>query len=209
MPGHTTQNQPNPTNSTNHFIFVLRHGLRKVFRPLFITKIVSSLARPGKTLPLPWRSSTYIAKNRRIRVAGIMAVFLLALLSVATVAPLTKKTEYTEAAKDAVQEDTTTISVATSGSATLDVAVQKIGGTFASSDTSGTTASFNVQTNNYTGYTLTLTNNSDGTLVNSENANSSNTKKDKNKNRNNTNSTHSTIITNITTSRGTITPRER
>ena len=211
MQGHTTHNQPNNNQLTNHsFIFVLRHGLRNIFRPLFITKIISSRIRPGATLPLPWRSSTYldfslgkkspaketskisemkvnsiseidhyISDSRRIRVAGISASFILALLTLLTLAPLTSSTNYTEAASS-LDDSTTTLTLTTGNTASLAISADSSNGTFATNDstsayyTSGSQAtSFTVTTNNYTGYTLTLTNSSDNTLV--DKSDSSNT----------------------------------
>ena len=195
MQGHTTQNQsnqPNPATSgaslsdrnpsvSNNSSFsvrkpiiVLRHGLRKVFRPLFITKIVSSHTRHSMALPLPWRSSTsdgssvrhYISGNRRIRIIGIVATFVLILLSVATIAPLTKKTEYTEAASGTASE--TSITIATTDYPTLDIAVNNSNGTFMETTNGSGQGSFSVTTTNYTGYTLSISaSDNTGTLVNS------------------------------------------
>ncbi|MBQ3413445.1 hypothetical protein IJH33_01175, partial [Candidatus Saccharibacteria bacterium] len=102
MQGHT-KHQSNHNQPNNHsFIFVLRHGLRKVFLGLYsYLKSFSSRIRHGVALPLPWRSRTfkpkinyYISNNRRIRIAGISSAFVLALLTIATLAPLTHNTEY-------------------------------------------------------------------------------------------------------------------
>ena len=183
MQGHTNHNQSKTNQS---FIFVLRHGLRNIFRPLFITKIISSRTRPGATLPLPWRSRTfkskinyYISSSRRMRIAGISASFILALLTLLTLAPLTSNANYTEAASS-LDDSTTTLTLTTGSTASLAISADSSNGTFATNDstsayyTSGSqAASFTVTTNNYTGYTLTLTNSSDNTLV--DESDSSNT----------------------------------
>ncbi len=163
MQGHTkhqsNHNQPN----NQSFIFVLRHGLRKVFLGLYsYLKSFSSRIRHGVALPLPWRSRTfkpkinyYISNNRRIRIAGISSAFVLALLTIATLAPLTHNTEYTGAIGTASE---TVLTLTTSNYPILDLAVNSSSGTFSETSSGNGQGSFTVTTTNYTGYTLSISN---------------------------------------------------
>ena len=170
MQGHT-KHQSNHNQPNNHsFIFVLRHGLRKVFLGLFsFLKSFSSRIRHGVALPLPWRSRTfkpkinyYISNNRRIRIAGISSAFVLALLTIATLAPLTHNTEYTGAIGTASE---TVLTLTTSNYPILDLAVNSSSGTFSETSSGNGQGSFTVTTTNYTGYTLSISNSDSDTAL--------------------------------------------
>ena len=170
MQGHT-KHQSNHNQPNNHsFIFVLRHGLRKVFLGLYsYLKSFSSRIRHGVALPLPWRSRTfkpkinyYISNNRRIRIAGISSAFVLALLTIATLAPLTHNTEYTGAIGTASE---TVLTLTTSNYPILDLAVNRSSGTFSETSSGNGQGSFTVTTTNYTGYTLSISNSDSDTAL--------------------------------------------
>ena len=151
----------NSSSSTrHHFTFVLRRGLRNLFRPLFITKIISSYTGPGVALPLPRRSSTYIAKSRHIRIAGVLSSFILILIAIATIAPLTHNTQYTEAIGTASE---TTLTISATDYPVLDLAVNSSDGTFTETTSTTGQGKFTVTTTNYTGYTLSIQNSSSST----------------------------------------------
>ena len=94
--------------------------------------------------------------------------FLFCLLVLATFYPLESKNEHsTEAATGSSQSSSLTLDV-TSSVASVDLTVNSSTGTFASSDTN---AAFSVTTNNFTGYTLSISADEDTGLLSDDEAN--------------------------------------
>ena len=96
----------------------------------------------------------YIGINSAIRSAGILSAVLLFILSSFTIIPLVHHTDSTEAATGTAQESTLSLDI-TNATASVDLTVASTNGTFASGSVSNE-ASFSVTTNNYTGYTLSI-----------------------------------------------------
>jgi len=114
---------------------------------------------------VPRCSGTFI-KNKAIRTVGIFASFALTLLTVAAVFPITHKTDTAEATPGTPEVPTLTM-VTGQENASVDVTPTSATGTFAASATADE-AKFTVQTDNYTGYTLTIkANDNAGQLTNS------------------------------------------
>jgi len=97
-----------------------------------------------------------------------MSGFLFCLLVLATFYPLESKNEHsTEAATGTAQSSSLTLDV-TSSVASVDLTVDSSTGTFASSDTN---AAFSVTTNNFTGYTLSISADEDTGLLSDDESN--------------------------------------
>ena len=135
--------------------FVLRHGILSLYS--YIRKFV------------PWRSRTYIQKLRRVRIAGVASSFLLGLLALAIIIPLynVSGTEDTEAASSYVPSTSSITFTSTRNKATINLTPTSTTGTFVQSDTTNTSevASFNVTTDNATGYTLGIVSSTDTTSL--------------------------------------------
>ena len=109
----------------------------------------------------------HIKFYRSIRIAGFLSVFLFTMLSGLTILPLVYHADTSEAAPGTATESTITLDV-TNNTASVDLNVNSANGTFAAS-ASGDEASFSVITDNYTGYTLSISAPDDtGTLDNGE-----------------------------------------
>ena len=105
--------------------------------------------------------SNYIKYSHRLTSSGIFATFSLCLFSLLTIFPLVSPEQKTEAATGTAS--TTSLTLSTTGGASLDLAVNNSDGTF--NETTATTgqAQFTVATTNYTGYTLSIQNSSSST----------------------------------------------
>ena len=165
---------------TRSISFVLRHGILSLYS--YIRKFV------------PWRSrtyadyahksnstssatsssslnsiSSYIRNLRTIRTAGLTSSFMFGLLALAIIIPLynVSGTEDTEAAT-AYNPSTSSITfTSTRNTATINLTPSSTSRTFIQSDTSNTSevASFNVTTDNATGYTLGIASSTDTTSL--------------------------------------------
>ncbi len=105
--------------------------------------------------------SNYIKYSHRLTLSGIFATFSLCLFSLLTIFPLVSPEQKTEAATGTAS--TTSLTLSTTGGASLDLSVNNSNGTF--NETTATTgqAQFTVTTTNYTGYTLSIQNSSSST----------------------------------------------
>ena len=109
----------------------------------------------------------FISINKNFRIAGFLSAFLLVTLCGLTFLPVSFQDEHAEAATGTAAESTITLDVANSV-ASVDLTVNSSNGTFATS-ASNDEASFSVVTNNYTGYTLSISaDDNTGELVNGE-----------------------------------------
>lgn len=142
------------------FILVLRHGLKKIKEFLGLFPYLRTL--------FPWRSSTFIKRNRQIRIVAFISCFAFVLLSFTILHPLSSPTQPTEAATGSSQSSSLTLDLASS-SASVDLLVTDPEGSFA---VSSSNAEFNVTTNNFTGYTLSIMSSNDEGLLTSTNGNS-------------------------------------
>ena len=109
----------------------------------------------------------FIGINRKFRIAGFLSAFLLVTLCGLTFLPVSFQDEHAEAATGTAAESTISLDVANSV-ASVDLTVNSSNGTFATS-ASNDEASFSVVTNNYTGYTLSISADDNiGELMNEE-----------------------------------------
>ena len=106
---------------------------------------------------------SYIRKFRHLRCFGISASAIIAVLMTSAVFPIVKHTDTAEASPGTASTTTLTMTQG-SGSASVDLAVQDASGTFATSSDSQM-AKFNITTNNYTGYTLTISSDNDSGIL--------------------------------------------
>ena len=123
----------------------------------------------------------YIKHSHRQTLSGILATFSLCLFTLLTVFPIVGVEQKTEAATGTAS--TTSLTLTTTGGASLDLAVDSNNGTFATTDptssnysSTSTQAEFTVTTTNYTGYTLSISNSdSDTNLTASDTTSGSST----------------------------------
>ena len=109
----------------------------------------------------------YIKFNKYIRVSGIVSSFVLFILLSLSIHPIVLDSSAEATAGTSLPSTTTLTMALGSSSANLDIMPKDSNGTFSSSSTDET-AKFGVTTNNYTGYTLTISASDDlGTLTNS------------------------------------------
>ena len=148
------------TSLLSSFIFVLRHGLKKIKEFLGLFPYLRTL--------FPWRSSTFIKRSRQIRIVAFISCFAFVLLSFTILHPLSSPTQPTEAATGSSQSSSLTLDLASS-SASVDLLVTDPEGSFA---VSSSNAEFNVTTNNFTGYTLSIMSSNDEGLLTSTNGSS-------------------------------------
>ena len=148
------------TSLLSSFILVLRHGLKKIKEFLGLFPYLRTL--------FPWRSSTFIKRNRQIRIVAFISCFAFVLLSFTILHPLSSPTQPTEAATGSSQSSSLTLDLASS-SASVDLLVTDPEGSFA---VSSSNAEFNVTTNNFTGYTLSIMSSNDEGLLSDTNGNS-------------------------------------
>ncbi|MBQ6149970.1 hypothetical protein IJI86_03325 [Candidatus Saccharibacteria bacterium] len=115
---------------------------------------------------VPRCSGTFIKRCKNVRIIGITASTALVLLTLASVFPITKTADDAEGTAGVVEVPTLTM-VTGQENASVDVTPTSATGTFATSATADE-AKFTVQTDNYTGYTLTIkANDNAGQLINS------------------------------------------
>lgn len=148
------------TSLLSSFILVLRHGLKKIKEFLGLFPYLRTL--------FPWRSSTFIKRSRQIRIVAFISCFAFVLLSFTILHPLSSPTQPTEAATGSSQSSSLTLDLASS-SASVDLLVTDPEGSFA---VSSSNAEFNVTTNNFTGYTLSIMSSNDEGLLTSTNGSS-------------------------------------
>ena len=148
------------TSLLSSFILVLRHGLKKIKEFLGLFPYLRTL--------FPWRSSTFIKRSRQIRIVAFISCFAFVLLSFTILHPLSSPTQPTEAATGSSQSSSLTLDLASS-SASVDLLVTDPEGNFA---VSSSNAEFNVTTNNFTGYTLSIMSSNDEGLLSDTNGNS-------------------------------------
>ena len=110
----------------------------------------------------------FIRRQRYIRIAGTISAFILSIIALLAVFPIVSKIEQTEATTNTAEQSETIITMTSNyASADLDLTPHDANGTFASSSEANL-AKFGVTTNNYTGYTLSISaSNDDKQLVNS------------------------------------------
>ena len=108
--------------------------------------------------------SGYIGYVRTIRIAGVVATFLFVIMAIAAFFPVVKRVNSADAAG---MPSTSSINITSvSNTANVDILLDNEEGTFAASDSD---ISFDVTTNNLTGYTLMLADNGTaGRLVNTD-----------------------------------------
>ena len=115
---------------------------------------------------VPRCSGTFIKRCKNVRIIGITASTALVLLTLASVFPITKTADDAEGTAGVVEVPTLTMTTGQEN-ASVDVTPTSATGTFATSATADE-AKFTVQTDNYTGYTLTIkANDNAGQLTNS------------------------------------------
>ena len=97
----------------------------------------------------------YIRRNVLLRQSAELSSAILILLVIATICPIYFAPEITEAIAGTATASVLTYN-STSDTATVSLAVENNGPSYASSSSSGTTAGFSIETNNATGYTLNI-----------------------------------------------------
>ena len=112
----------------------------------------------------PTHGGGYIRCLRNTRIIGAFSIFFLSVLALVSVCPIVDQTDSAEAT---FVPSTTSITIATGReTASADITPDNASGTFATS-TNASSASFDVATTNYTGYTLKLLgNDATGELAN-------------------------------------------
>jgi hypothetical protein len=115
-----------------------------------------------------YNKNNFGIKGRLIRRAAMGSIVAFLLLLSATLVPLSSPTQPTEAATGSSQSSSLTLDLASS-SASVDLLVTDPEGSFA---VSSSNAEFNVTTNNFTGYTLSIMSSNDEGLLTSTNGNS-------------------------------------
>ena len=126
--------------------------------------LVSRISKHSKASTYT-KLSSYIKSFRTQRFFGILASTALISLMTLAVFPISIKTSAVEATIGSPVASTTTLTMTTGHtSANLSVLIDGVDGTFASSSSSDL-AEFNVTTNNYTGYTLTIAGSDDNGLL--------------------------------------------
>jgi len=109
------------------------------------------------------KANTYIKHNRNINKTGLLSAFTFLLLALTCLFPISKSEQTTEAVTGTVQSSSLTLNVSSSA-ASVELDVNSTEGTFASSTTDNS-ANFSVTTNNFSGYTLSISgSNNDGKL---------------------------------------------
>lgn len=109
--------------------------------------------KPGSRFDL--KNNRYIKHNHSINKAGLLSSFTFLLLALTCLFPISKGEQSTEAVTGTAQSSSLTLSVA-DNTASVELDVNSTEGTFASS-TAENSASFSVTTNNFSGYTLSIT----------------------------------------------------
>ena len=106
-----------------------------------------------------FRNNNYIKLLSNINRTGLFSAFTFLLLALTCLFPISKGEQNTEAVTGTVQSSSLTLNVSQSA-ASVELDVNSNTGTFASSTTDNS-AAFSVTTNNFSGYTLTISGNDD------------------------------------------------
>lgn len=106
-----------------------------------------------------FRNNNYIKHSRNLNRTGLLSAFTFLLLALTCLFPISKGEQNTEAVTGTVQSSSLTLNVSKSA-ASVELDVNSNTGTFASSTTDNS-ANFSVTTNNFSGYTLTISGNDD------------------------------------------------
>lgn len=106
-----------------------------------------------------FRNNNYIKHSRNLNRTGLLSAFTFLLLALTCLFPISKSEQTTEAVTGTVQSSSLTLNVSNSA-ASVELDVNSNTGTFASSTTDNS-ANFSVTTNNFSGYTLTISGNDD------------------------------------------------
>lgn len=105
------------------------------------------------------KNNHYIKLLSNINRTGLFSAFTFLLLALTCLFPISKSEQTTEAVTGTVQSSSLTLNVSSSA-ASVELDVNSNTGTFASSTTDNS-AAFSVTTNNFSGYTLTISGNDD------------------------------------------------
>lgn len=105
------------------------------------------------------KNNHYIKLLSNINRTGLFSAFAFLLLALTCLFPISKSEQNTEAVTGTVQSSSLTLNVSSSA-ASVELDVNSNTGTFASSTTDNS-AAFSVTTNNFSGYTLTISGNDD------------------------------------------------
>ena len=106
-----------------------------------------------------FKNNNYIKYSRNLNKTGLLSAFTFLLLALTCLFPISKSEQNTEAVTGTVQSSSLTLNVSQSA-ASVELDVNSNTGTFASSTTDNS-ANFSVTTNNFSGYTLTISGNDD------------------------------------------------
>ena len=106
-----------------------------------------------------FKNNHYIKYNRNINKTGLFSAFTFLLLALTCLFPISKSEQTTEAVTGTVQSSSLTLNVSKSA-ASVELDVNSMAGTFASSNPNNS-AIFTVTTNNFSGYTLSISGNDD------------------------------------------------
>ena len=101
-----------------------------------------------------FRNNNYIKHSRNLNRTGLLSAFTFLLLALTCLFPISKGEQNTEAVTGTVQSSSLTLNVSKSA-ASVELDVNSTDGTFASS-TADNSAAFSVVTNNFSGYTLSI-----------------------------------------------------
>lgn len=106
-----------------------------------------------------FKNNNYIKYSRNLNKTGLLSAFTFLLLALTCLFPISKGEQNTEAVTGTVQSSSLTLNVSKSA-ASVELDVNSMAGTFASSNADDS-AAFSVTTNNFSGYTLTISGNDD------------------------------------------------
>ena len=117
-------------------------------------KAIQITNNQGGKFSLKLKNYYYIKHNRNINKTGLLSAFTFLLLALTCLFPISKGEQNTEAVTGTVQSSSLTLNVSQSA-ASVELDVNSMAGTFASSS-SDNAATFSVTTNNFSGYTLSI-----------------------------------------------------
>ena len=122
-------------------------------------KAIQTANSKGGSLRFNLKNNYYIKLLSNINRTGLFSAFTFLLLALTCLFPISKGEQNTEAVTGTVQSSSLTLNVSQSA-ASVELDVNSNTGTFASSTTDNS-ANFSVTTNNFSGYTLTISGNDD------------------------------------------------
>lgn len=122
-------------------------------------KAIQTANSKGGSLRFNLKNNHYIKLLSNINRTGLFSAFTFLLLALTCLFPISKGEQNTEAVTGTVQSSSLTLNVSSSA-ASVELDVNSNTGTFASSTTDNS-AAFSVTTNNFSGYTLTISGNDD------------------------------------------------